>query len=59
MGGVKTNNGVETLNNVIKNRVLGGGAGQYSLPQLITALIVDFVENEGMKYRHKVTNFEF
>lgn len=38
MSGVTTNNGTESMNNEMKNKVLDGHGGQLSLPQLVTAL---------------------
>lgn len=52
--GVRTNNGVEALNNVLKHKVLHGVSAHRSLPQLVASLVYDFIPNKLQTYRHKV-----
>ena len=52
--GIFTNNGVESLNNVLKNKVMGGSGSKKSIPQLVIALVMDYVPVRQRNYRHKV-----
>lgn len=55
MGTVRTNNGTESLNNVIKNRVMNGKGGQISLPQLMSSLVYDFLPGRLLTYKQRVS----
>ena len=54
MGGIKTNNGVESLNNVIKNSVFDGNASKNSLPLLVMGLTTEFLPRKIRAFHHKV-----
>ena len=52
--GIFTNNGVEALNGVLKNRVMGGATGKKSIPQLFEALVLDYLPTKLHMYRQQV-----
>ncbi|XP_063693554.1 uncharacterized protein LOC134825314 [Bolinopsis microptera] len=54
LAGVRTNNGIESLNNVLKHRVFNGVSAHRSLPQLLASLVFDFIPNRLQTYRHKM-----
>lgn len=55
MGTVTTNNGTESMNNAIKNKVLGGRGGQLSIPQLVSALVFEFLGNKLSSYKQQAS----
>ena len=54
MGGNKTNNGVESLNDVINNSVFDGDTSKNSLPLLLMGLTTEFLPRKISAFHHKV-----
>ncbi|XP_063692863.1 uncharacterized protein LOC134824817 [Bolinopsis microptera] len=50
--GIYTNNGVEALNGVLKNRVMNNSSKQ-GVPSLLQALVYDYLPTKLTMYRHK------
>ena len=59
LSGIRTNNGIEALNNVLKRRVLNGVSAHRSLPMLLASLVFDFIPNKLQSYRHKVIEYTY
>ena len=56
MSGVRTNNGTEALNHVVKNLVLSGRGGTISLPTLVSSLVFDFLANRLATFKNTVSS---